>query len=350
VKIGAINSWSGSAAISGIGLADPVIKLVEKQVKDMGGILGGREVQVVKYDNRASVAEAQAGAKKLYYDDKVAALTMGGISGAEFEAVATVAEELGILYCALGHVANLDKLKFTVNVTVTREEIVTLYYGLITKILKDVKTLAIFGLDLSDARTRGQMISEQVAPLGIKTIYEEYSPLGTNDFMPYLTKIKYDKPDVLVLEHNNNEAVVTIAQQIMELGGWGNIQVVTLPTGDFARTKTGAQGWYVVVMWTSGLDYPGAVKFENDFKAMHNKLPSPTQVYYYNSMWTAIKAIELAGTDTDRVKIAEVARSGKLEWDSPMGRAHFTTEGTSGLSPVLTHIENKELVRVTIPE
>jgi hypothetical protein len=102
-------------------------------------------------------------------------------------------------------------------------------------------------------------------------------------------------------------------------------------------------------MWTSGLDYPGAVKFENDFKAMHNKLPSPTQVYYYNSMWTAIKAIELAGTDTDRVKIAEVARSGKLEWDSPMGRAHFTTEGTSGLSPVLTHIENKELVRVTIP-
>ena len=349
VKIGAINSWSGSAAISGIGLADPVIKLVEKQVKDMGGILGGREVQVVKYDNRASVAEAQAGAKKLYYDDKVAALTMGGISGAEFEAVATVAEELGILYCALGHVANLDKLKFTVNVTVTREEIVTLYYGLITKILKDVKTLAIFGLDLSDARTRGQMISEQVAPLGIKKIYEEYSPLGTFDFMSYLTKIKYDKPDVLVLEHNNNEAVVTIAQQIMELGGWGDTQVVTLPTGDFARTKPGAQGWYVVVMWTSGLDYPGAVKFENDFKAMHNKLPSPTQVYYYNSMWTAIKAIELAGTDTDRVKIAEVARSGKLEWDSPMGRAHFTSDGTSGLSPVLTHIENKELVRVTIP-
>jgi len=350
VKIGAINSWSGGAAISGLSLADPIINLVEKQVKDQGGILGGRVVQVVRYDNRGSVAEAEAGAKKLYYDDKVSALTQGGISGAEFEAVAAAAEQLKILYCALGNVANLDKLKFTVNVTVPREAIVTLYYGLITKILKDVKTLAIFGLDLSDARTRGEMIREQLAPLGIKTVYEEYSPLGTNDFMPYLTKIKYLNPDVLVLEHNNNEAVVTIAQQIMELGGWGDIQVVTLPTGDFARTKTGAQGWYVVVMWTSGLDYPGAVKFENDFKAMYNKLPSPTQVYYYNSMWTAIKAIELAGTDTDRVKIAEVARSGKLEWDTPMGHAHFTTDGLSNLSPVLTHIENKELVLVTIPE
>ena len=155
---------------------------------------------------------------------------------------------------------------------------------------------------------------------------------------------------MVILEHNNNEAVVTIAQQIMELGGWGDSQVVTLPTGDFAKGKPGAQGWYVVVMWIPGLDYPGAVKFENDFKVMYNKMPSPTQVYYYNSMWTAIKAIELAGTDTNLVKIAEVARSGKLEWDTPMGHAHFTPDGLSGLSPVLTHIENKVLVGVTIPE
>jgi len=46
VKIGAITSWSGPAAISGLALADPIVKLVEKQVKDMGGILGGRDVQV----------------------------------------------------------------------------------------------------------------------------------------------------------------------------------------------------------------------------------------------------------------------------------------------------------------
>jgi len=94
VKIGAINSWSGGAAISGLSLADPIINLVEKQVKDQGGILGGRVVQVVRYDNRGSVAEAEAGAKKLYYDDKVSVLTQGGISGAEFEAVAATAEQL----------------------------------------------------------------------------------------------------------------------------------------------------------------------------------------------------------------------------------------------------------------
>src|SRR4030042_3079600 len=42
VKAGAIAPWSGPMAMTGM-LADPIISLVEKQVKDMGGILGGRE-------------------------------------------------------------------------------------------------------------------------------------------------------------------------------------------------------------------------------------------------------------------------------------------------------------------
>src|SRR4030042_2434787 len=42
VKIGAIAPWSGPMAMTGL-LADPVIKLGGDQVKQMGGILGGRE-------------------------------------------------------------------------------------------------------------------------------------------------------------------------------------------------------------------------------------------------------------------------------------------------------------------
>src|SRR4030042_1951639 len=101
IKIGAINSWSGPAAVSGLALADPCIKVVEKKVKDSGGILGGREVQVIRYDNRASVAEAQAGATKLYYDDKVSVLVFGGVGEAEFEGVADFAQEHQILYVGL---------------------------------------------------------------------------------------------------------------------------------------------------------------------------------------------------------------------------------------------------------
>jgi len=185
---------------------------------------------------------------------------------------------------------------------------------------------------------------------GVKMTYEEYAPVGTVDFMPYLTKIKFDNPDALILELYTQEGFVTIARQIMELGGWGEIKVMSLPSGDGAVRFPGAQGWYMLLLWLPGLEYPGSVKFLNDFQGMFGTAPTPTHVYYYNCLWTAIHAIELAGTDTDLVKIAQAARSGKLEWETPMGRARFTTEGSAEMDLMLGHVEEGKLVPVPVPE
>jgi ABC-type branched-subunit amino acid transport system substrate-binding protein len=136
VKLGAINSWSGPAALSGVSMADPVIKLVEWQVKQQGGILGGRDVKVVRFDNRASVAEAQAGVIKLYDNDKVSAITMGGVSGAEYSAVAQACEDIQILYSAMAHVEELSKFKFTVNATVQSDVNRAVTLRFITTVLK----------------------------------------------------------------------------------------------------------------------------------------------------------------------------------------------------------------------
>jgi len=349
VKIGAINSWSGPAAVSGIVMADPIIKTVEKQVKDMGGILGGREVQVVKYDNRASVAEAVAGATKLYYDDKVSALVFGGVGEAEMEAVSAFAQENKILYVALGGIANLAEKTFTVNATVARDVIVPHGVQAVLKILKP-KTAALLAVDQSDPRTRTQWRKELLEAAGVKVVYEDYIPIDTTDYSPYLTKIKYDNPDVAFFDSGVNEFFITIAKQIMELGGWGNIQAFSFPPGESAKAMPGAQGWYLQVLWLPEQQNPGSVKFLNDFQAANGRAPTSTHIYYYNCLWTAISAIELAGTDTDRVAIAQAARSGKLEWDTPMGVAHFDTNGVSDLSYQIGHIEGGKIVGVTVPQ
>ena len=349
VKIGAITSWSGPGAASGVGLADPIINLVEKQVKDMGGILGGRELKVIRYDNRASVAEAIAGAKKLVDDDKVSALVYGGVSGTESEAVAGAAEKLEILYACYGNVPGLADLKFTLNCTATEENWIDIFVTLADKVLK-AKTVAFLATDLADNRHRVQTVKERLKATGANIVYEQYTPIDTTDFTPYLTKIKYENPEVLILEQNNNEANMTVAKQIMELGGWGNAKVLTLPGGEAALRLPGADGWYILVLWLPGLPYPGAVKFEEDYEAMYGRLPSSNHVYFYNPLWTAIYAIEMAGTDTDFVKIAQVARSGKLEWETPMGRAHFTPDGLSGLTMSVARAESGKLVAVTMPE
>ena len=217
VKIGAITAWSGPAAISGIAIADPVIKLVEQQVKDAGGILASREVKIVKYDNRASVAEAQAGVKKLVLDDKVSAITLGGISGAEFEAVATAAEELKILYVSLGHIRDLQELKFTVNATIDLKAWVEATVNFINKVLKP-KTVAFLAADTADGHYSVEAMKENTEVAGTKTVYEQYILLGTEDYSPYLTKIMYEKPDLLFLYSGQNEMYMSVAKQITELG------------------------------------------------------------------------------------------------------------------------------------
>ena len=85
VKIGAIQAWSGPMAMSGV-IADQIIALVEEQVKNMGGILYGREIKFIRGDDRGMVAESIAQAKKLTLDDKVTILTLGGESAAQFTA------------------------------------------------------------------------------------------------------------------------------------------------------------------------------------------------------------------------------------------------------------------------
>ena len=77
VKIGTIQPWSGPMAMAGV-FTDQTIAVVEWQVKNMGGILGGREVRFIKGDDRGVVAESAAQAKKLILEDKVTILTQGG--------------------------------------------------------------------------------------------------------------------------------------------------------------------------------------------------------------------------------------------------------------------------------
>lgn len=336
-------------AISGIFYADQVTKLVEKQVKDQGGILGGREVDLVKYDEAGSTAQAQAGVTKLYSGDKVSAVVWGGESGAEFDAVADVADQTQILFVALGNVDGLENLKFTVNATVQSDADRGVPVDFINKALKP-KTVAFLADDDAVAHSYVSGVKPMLEAAGAKTVYEEYFSTSTSDYSPYLTKIKYVNPDVVFIYSGANEPFLSVAKQIMELGGWGNIKVITTPSGETAKALPGAQGWYMFALWLPGVNYPGAVKFENDYKAMFNTLPSGNHVYYYNCLWTAIYAIQLAGTDTDRVAIAQAARSGKLEWDTPMGHAHFAPDGTSGLNLIMAQIQNKTLIQVTTPQ
>jgi branched-chain amino acid transport system substrate-binding protein len=197
VKIGAINAWSGPVALSGV-LSDPVIKLVEWQVKQQGGILGGRELKIVKYDDAGSLPQGVAGANKLVLDEKVSAIVWGGAQGAEFEAISNETEKLKVLFVPLTLPTVADK-KFSVAVMPAFQALVNGPVKLVTEVLKP-KTVAILITGGWEDKARvAEGWKQGVEASGINVVYSDATMVGTMDYSPYLTKIKYNNPDVLMM-------------------------------------------------------------------------------------------------------------------------------------------------------
>jgi len=135
VKIGVVSCWSGTGAIIGH-LTDNNVKTVGKQLEDMGGILGGRPVEFVKFDTGGQIANAAAGVTKLVTKDDVSVLVVGGASAAEFAAVSGEAEREKVLFVSVGPVDNVWDTEYTVEGSIsyqsTRDDIVRLVLELLT--------------------------------------------------------------------------------------------------------------------------------------------------------------------------------------------------------------------------
>lgn len=351
VKIGAIYPISGPFAAAGL-MYNPIVSLVEEQVKNQGGILGGREVKFINGDDAGVVAQAAAQAQKLITADKVVALTFGGVSAASFDAVADVAEKYKVPYVALAALSNMATRKYSADVA-GWESNISSYEGAV-EFLKP-KTVAILGYDLTDAHYMIDGIegikgmSERMKAAGIDLVYQQYFPLGTLDFSPYITKIKYLNPDLLMFGGNNAGDTIAMQQQIMELGGYGNMKFYNnnaSGSGAAVIKRSASWGTYTSVTWIPGSAEPGMKAFEDAFVQKYGKEPDPQTAFGYNCFWVLIKAMEMAGTD-DPVKVAQALHSGNLEWDSAMGPVRIDSNGDGHMVYPLCQIqEGGKLVQV----
>lgn len=90
IKIGVNYELSGGVATYGQSSVDG-IELAVKQINDAGGI-DGKQIKLVKYDNKSDPAEATTLATKLITQDKVLAI-LGPATSGNFKAEISVAEE-----------------------------------------------------------------------------------------------------------------------------------------------------------------------------------------------------------------------------------------------------------------
>ena len=344
VKIGIIGAWTGPIAVVG-GFIDGMVGVVQKQLTDTGGVLGGRTVQIIKYDNGSIVAGTQSGWVKLATGDKVSGIAFGGGTSADLAASSDLAEQYKILYTDPGgSPIDLSARPYTVRAvpqTSAQEDSVT---SLALNTLKP-KTIGIMADDLAELRLRMGAVKATLAAAGVKTVSEQYVPTATTDFSPYLTRLKFIKPDLVITAFASANA--TVFKQIMDLGGWGTIKYVNMISNSSTAATyalPGAEGTYTWVAWISGLALPASQKLEKDYLDV-NKGPVPGSgpVTIYQTLMTIMNAINLAGTDSPQA-VAQAARSGKLTWDSPMGTLTIGTNGETNLKGFMAVVQGGKLV------
>ncbi len=352
VKLGVIGAWSGPMAMAGQ-LADQVIAVVQQQVKDMGGILGGMQVEFVKGDDAGVLAQSVGQATKLTLEKNVCMLLVGGESGSSMNAVGKEADTLKIPFIA----PNLDYSETLLPYNVSMTSSVNYIDRTANFPIEFVKPKTIAWLAFDDVSMRRQIdgvlgivgARERWKEKGIDLIYEQYFPQDTLDFSPYLTTIKYKNPDLAIIATNNPGQDIAINKQIMELGGWGDTKVWHSNESSGSQkavSMPAALGNFVSVLWLQGSDDPGMKTFEDAFKKTWGRSPSGDVTYYDVCLWAGIKAIELAGT-SDRDKVAQAMRSGTFEFDSAWGHMRITQDGYATFSmPVAQVQEGGKLVKV----
>jgi urea transport system substrate-binding protein len=185
VKIGFLNSLSGTMAISERTVRDALV-LSAEQINASGGVLG-KKLEVVSEDGGSEPTVFAEKATKLISSDCVAAV-FGGWTSASRKAMLPAFEGANSL---LFYPVQYEGLEASPNIfytgATTNQQIVP---GLDFLKQKGIKSLFLVGSDYVFPRTANKEIKAYARANGIEVKGEEYAPLGHTDFATIVNKVK----------------------------------------------------------------------------------------------------------------------------------------------------------------
>lgn len=311
IKIGANLELSGPVASYGSSIGNGA-ELAIEEINAAGGI-DGKQVELVKVDNKSDNAEATNAAIKLTTQDKVTAMIAPATSG-NVIATAQIANQNKVpTVTASGTAPNVTENEDgTMNDYVFRTCFIDPFQGVVAANFATgelgAKNVAIYADNASDyAKGLAAAFKEQVEKNGGTVVAEEAYVADDTDFKSTLTRIKSANPDFVFIP-GYYEEVGLIVKQARELGieaplmgadGWDSPTLVEL-AGKEALNNTFITNHY------SSQDPDETIQgFVEAFEAKYNEAPNAFHALGYDTVYYLKDAIERAGsTDGEAIQKA----------------------------------------------
>lgn len=212
IKVGALNSLSGTMAISEVTVRN-AIDLAVEQINASGGVMG-KQIQLVGEDGASEPTVFAEKAEKLISSDCVAAV-FGGWTSSSRKAMLPVFESANSL---LYYPVQYEGLESSPNIfytgATTNQQIVPALDYLKEK---GVKSLYLVGSDYVFPQTANRIIKAYAEANGIEIKGEDYTPLGSTDFSTIVNKVRSADADA-VFNTLNGDSNVAFFREYKNVG------------------------------------------------------------------------------------------------------------------------------------
>ncbi|QZH64077.1 urea ABC transporter substrate-binding protein [Mycolicibacterium farcinogenes] len=212
IKVGSLNSLSGTMAISEVTVRD-AIKLAVEEINSKGGVLG-KQIELIGEDGASEPTVFAEKAEKLISSDCVAAV-FGGWTSSSRKAMLPVFESANALLYYPVQYEGLESSKniFYTGATTNQQIVPALDY------LKEkgIKSLYLVGSDYVFPQTANRIIKAYAKENGIEIKGEDYTPLGSTDFSTIVNKVRSADADA-VFNTLNGDSNVAFFREYRNVG------------------------------------------------------------------------------------------------------------------------------------
>ncbi|MEU0910634.1 MULTISPECIES: urea ABC transporter substrate-binding protein [Streptomyces] len=347
VKVGLLNSLSGTMAISEVTVHNALL-LAVKEINAAGGVLG-KKLKPVSQDGASDWPTFAEKAQTLITEDKVVA-TFGCWTSASRKAVKPVFERNKSLLFYPVQYEGLEQSPYIFYVGATTNQQIVPALDYLKK--QGLTRLYLVGSDYVFPRTANKEIRAYAKANGMEVVGEDYAPLGSTEFSTIVNKVKGAGADA-VFNTLNGDSNVAFFKEYKSAGLTAkSLPVLSVSIAEEEVKSIGTQ--YLegqLTAWNYYQTTPGAAnaEFVKAYQAAYGKdkpTSDPMEAAYTSvHLWAAM--VEKAGSfDVDDVKAAADgitfdAPEGKVTVDGATQHVHKTARiGKVGADGLITEVWN----------
>ena len=322
IKIGVIVTLSGSAAVLGQQARDGFALAI----KDLGGKMAGRDVEVIAVDDELKPDAAVTKVKGLLERDRVD-FVVGPIFSNILQAIhkPVVDSKTFLISPNAGpsSYAGKECSRFFYVTSYQNDQV----HEILGKVAQDRGYKRVYLLIPNYQAGRDSAAGFKLDYKG-EIVEESYMPLGTLDFQPELSKIASLKPDA-VFTFMPGGMGVNLVKQYRQAGLADSIPVLSAFTVDestLPAQQDAAIGMFGGADWAPNLDNPQNKKFVASYEATYNSVPGTYAMQGYDTAMlidSAAKAVKGDFSNKDAVSAALK----KADFTSLRGSFKFNTNG-----------------------